>query len=608
MKFIRALLIFLLPCTVIADDTESLSTERQQQIIDWYQWAQGQESNRPTSAAGIEHNHDEALKCGLPIVSDFIANRDKLDPALLKSSGVKVSTRPTPSESYVSPSGLFRIHFDRTGASAVYRSGVDNNSNGIPDYVDTVAMVFDSVYDHTINILGYPVPLSDGFYAEGGDDKFDVYLSNLNGRYYGLTYPDSVFVDGQNVTVATAWMELDNDYQESSFLRYRNRPLDAVRVTAAHEFFHAIHFALDYLETEVRTTDGFVMRYWMEMSAVWLEEEMYDDINDYYTYLPVFYTSPRISIQSFRDASDLHPYASALFPIFMTEKFDRDVVRDIWTRCRQLGSGPSFLAAVSMFADSVDALTSELISFESLFAEFTVWNFFTGYRSSLAPNNLGYPEKWVYPAYPVDSMAAVTEYPTTVLGNNNRFLPQHCGEAFLIWDQTQAIDYTVDQNLEFFLGLGNGLFPPLPNDWGIAVMYQLEQDRDSIEIEYIYLPDDQVAGLAIPDPREFRSITLALSPASIDPTVFRSTPLQFFSYTTTESLVDSLIDTTGGGVLPVPKFIPAPSMFVAPYPNPAVVADMSDPVVRFRVDVTFDSANFIFYQADPPYITARAST
>ncbi len=411
-------------------------------------------------------------------------------------------------------------------------------------------------------------------------------------------------MDNQNITVATAWMELDNDYQEASFIRYRNRPLDAVRVTAAHEFFHAIHFALDYLETEVRISDGFVMRYWMEMSAVWMEEEMYDDINDYYTYLSVFYNRPRLSIQTFRDASDLHPYASAVFPIFLSTKFGRNAILDIWLRCRQLGSGPSFLAAVSMFADSVNALTSDVVSFESVFAEFTVWNFFTGYRSGYAPNNIGYPEKWVYPAYPVDSLATVSTYPKTVLGNNNPFLPQHCGEAFLVWDQTQAIDYTPDNEFSFFLARGDGAPPTLPNPWGIGIIYQLEQDRDSFEVEYVYLPDDAVDSLVIPDPHQFRSIIMALSPASTDPTVFQSTPYQYFSYLTPEHLDSTLIDTTSGGILPVPKFVVVPSMFVAPYPNPAVIADMSDPNVRFRVEVKFDSANYTFYQADPLYLSA----
>ena len=54
-----------------------------------------------------------------------------------------------------------------------------------------------------------------------------------------------------------------------------SQPINALRVTAAHEFFHAIQFAYDVKED----------LWFMEGSATWVEDEVYDSINDNYQFL-----------------------------------------------------------------------------------------------------------------------------------------------------------------------------------------------------------------------------------------------------------------------------------------------------------------------------------
>ena len=70
-----------------------------------------------------------------------------------------------------SPGERFKIHYDVSGSNSV--SLVDQNSNGVPDYVDEVARTFDAAWDLEISELGYDQPLSDG------DEFFDVYIKNL---------------------------------------------------------------------------------------------------------------------------------------------------------------------------------------------------------------------------------------------------------------------------------------------------------------------------------------------------------------------------------------------------------------------------------------------
>jgi hypothetical protein len=52
-------------------------------------------------------------------------------------------TRPSfaPDSEYTSSSDHFKFHFAKTGTNAVFQPTVDNNGNGVPDYVDECASV-----------------------------------------------------------------------------------------------------------------------------------------------------------------------------------------------------------------------------------------------------------------------------------------------------------------------------------------------------------------------------------------------------------------------------------------------------------------------------------
>ena len=68
---------------------------------------------------------------------------------------------------------------------------------------------------------------------------------------------------------------LDNDYSRREFPT--NTPLENMHVTAAHEYFHAVQFAYDFFE------DG----WFMEATATWAEDELFDTVNDNVNYLPI---------------------------------------------------------------------------------------------------------------------------------------------------------------------------------------------------------------------------------------------------------------------------------------------------------------------------------
>jgi hypothetical protein len=167
---------------------------------------------------------------------------------------------------------------------------------------------------------------------------------------------------------------MENDFSASS--RYRFNPLDGARVTAAHEFFHAIQFAYDVFEYQGYddSNPGNDKPWWMEASAVWMEDVVYDDVNDYVGYLTYFYKLPWISLTSFVSGGDFHPYASCVWPIFLCEKYeDAGIVREIWEECG-LVMGYNTLPAT----DFVLQAEPRRSSLEAAFLEFEIWNFRTG--------------------------------------------------------------------------------------------------------------------------------------------------------------------------------------------------------------------------------------
>ncbi|MGB2698153.1 MAG: MXAN_6640 family putative metalloprotease, partial [Candidatus Zixiibacteriota bacterium] len=279
--------------------------------------------------------------CATPLMMEIMLNWDKISSEaqkILNPYTERPDFSPHTEYTFDSPSGHFKIHYTITGEAAVYRSDIDENQDGIPDYVNQCAVILDHVWSKEIDSLGYDTPPSDAVHPpemdNGGDGKYDVYLDNLHPDFFGASYPEYQVKPG--IPIYTSYLMLRNDYSfwVEEHPLYKN-VYEPMKVTAAHEFFHAIHFGYDATEVEV-DPDSFYKPYWMEISAVWMEDMVYDNINDYLGYLPHFYQEPWLSLRTFRSPVDYHPYASCVWAFFLQEKFGRDVIKKIWEKCAQV--------------------------------------------------------------------------------------------------------------------------------------------------------------------------------------------------------------------------------------------------------------------------------
>jgi len=339
------------------------------------------------------------------------------------------SFAPDSEYTYDSPSQHFKIHFAKTGTNVVFEAEVDNNGNGVPDYVDECATILDYVWAKEVDTLGYIPPPSDGWYPlgwdNGGDGKYDIYLLNLGSSYLGATYPETTATNNPDTWSWTSYIELDNDYV--GYPNYHSQ-YDWFKVTSAHEFFHAIQFGYDVYENEV--AGDIVKPYWMEMSATWMEDQVYDNINDYIYYLPSFFNKPWLSLRNF---DGLHPYGACIWPIFLGERFDNiNIIKEIWTLCSQT-PGDNVLSATNTILTD---LYSDSLS--KAFREFTVWNYFTANRAN--PNLLGFysegelffdpygnpikvKETDIHNVYPVSDSSIASQLPEDLGANYIAFNP-----------------------------------------------------------------------------------------------------------------------------------------------------------------------------------------
>ena len=188
-------------------------------------------------------------------------------------------------------------------------AGTDG-ANGVPDYVDQVLRVMTSVHDRYLG-AGYREPRGDGALGTG-TDLIDIYLAEIGtaGLYgYCTTDQPDPAADAQQFFDRWAYCTLDNDY--TGFPR---TPLQNLQVTAAHEYFHATQYAYDAYEDS----------WFLEATATWAEDELYDDVNDNVQYLkrsPL--TAPFVPLDAFVGGGDFggFHYGTWTFFRFLTEQY-----------------------------------------------------------------------------------------------------------------------------------------------------------------------------------------------------------------------------------------------------------------------------------------------
>jgi hypothetical protein len=166
-------------------------------------------------------------------------------------------------------------------------------------------------------------------------------------------------------------MQIDNDFKD-----FRTKGMDGLKVTAAHEFHHAIQItSYGYWdEDEI---------YAYELTSTWMESVVYPEIKDYYQYLKkYFYHFNGLPLNT----TKYDGYERVVWPIFLTNRFGNEIMLEIWDEMRSHRFLESNEFTLNIFGSD--------LSVE--FSTFSVWSYYTNYRADTVKY---FPEGNKYPLF-----------------------------------------------------------------------------------------------------------------------------------------------------------------------------------------------------------------
>ena len=226
---------------------------------------------------------------------------------------------------------------------------LDESSNDAvenEDYVTNMGVVFEEVWSFYIDSMGFdPPPLN----PNNDHDLYEIYIEYLSPTYFGLTFGEG---SGES---CHGFIKMRNSYTASQFNNHT--ALENIQVTAVHEFFHSIQFGYNCYE-----------KFWfMEASATWSEDELYDNINDFYRYIPNFFSNPDYAIGT----EGTFMYGTCIFFQYIDEHLGgRETIRRSWDYSRDYASPVNDISFLAIDA----ALQENNFSFEIAYNQMRIAN------------------------------------------------------------------------------------------------------------------------------------------------------------------------------------------------------------------------------------------
>ena len=232
-----------------------------------------------------------------------------------------VRTHRPDRDAYIdSPSGHFRVHYDTSGQHYATIS-----------YVQQVGEAADYSRYILVDVMGYLPEIDDS------DGIYDIYLYGFSNGNYGYNASDcegywtssgNNACEGSEVSGAS-FIVIDNDFNYTcsdipglgNLCVDENSGVDVMKVTIAHEFFHAIQRAY----VNPKWLEGLDDLYFMELNSTWMEDVVYPDINDYLNFAYPYLRTPELNISCYYDVCGEETdngYSLALFGHYLTKIYD----------------------------------------------------------------------------------------------------------------------------------------------------------------------------------------------------------------------------------------------------------------------------------------------
>jgi len=320
--------------------------------------------------------HANDNRCGT-----FLMDKTKIKNFLQRRIYFENNGRPKNQAKFDSPNKIFTIHYDTSGVHQVPK--LDKNGNGVPDYVDSVAHYAEVVYTIQVKQIGLPDPTNDSL--GDGTPGFDIYLFDIGngdetpdsngiqdpGGMYGFTINDLEVQPKTTFPRYTSFMVVDNDFSATDSARpvgskpyrvFKTTGIDAMKITLAHEFNHAIQFFVGF--------DDFGFTGIAEMLSVTFEEICFPEVNDYIQYTRSLLKNPQQ--YSFAVSNPQNGYRYSLVFMMLVQKYGYSFIKEYFNTLKYGISSYRALDATLMKYNS---------SLNDEWMDFIKWIYFTGYRA-----------------------------------------------------------------------------------------------------------------------------------------------------------------------------------------------------------------------------------
>lgn len=296
--------------------------------------------------------------------------------------------------------GFFKANAIRTEHfqfefSNVVANQADADDDGIADIIEITAQAAEDSWDQLIIEMDYAEPVEDGQVTFVIFDDTGEYLTP---GALGIT---SLLSNGEPYIALDPWMS------------------DAyLQVTMGHEFYHAIQFAYDYNFAYTYQGINFA-----EATATWVEDILFDSVDDYALYIAEFLSYVDYSIfASIVPSGTLYEYGMNIWPRFLSEYYDNELILEIWES--YFNSSVSYNSDLKVY-EAVDAVLDDRgASLSEVFQEFTLWNL----------NLEQYEEGELYPEVLILEGELSNEY---VLSDEN-YAPALYGSNYLYFENTDG--------------------------------------------------------------------------------------------------------------------------------------------------------------------------
>ncbi|MDM8517432.1 hypothetical protein QUF76_14635 [Desulfobacterales bacterium HSG16] len=236
----------------------------------------------------------------------------------------------------------------------------DTDGNGTPQWIDVIAQALEDAH---------AIQYSQGFAVPYGMDRYalDVYIANtgmeiLNsetGSWEKVTISSGYFALTEiNEADACAWFVFNSDF---SNIVSSSDEMTVLRVTAAHELFHAVQRSYYPWNDSSKISNARWDKegWWFEASAAWMEEICEPDANDYAEYVRDFLARPDKSITTFDGNRE---YGASVYCGYLWMKYggaslwqtvfenaSSDGLEDSIDSALSQSGGPSFYRSVAEF-------------------------------------------------------------------------------------------------------------------------------------------------------------------------------------------------------------------------------------------------------------------